>query len=955
MKTFLQETAAALLRGKTPLKDTTVILPNRRAGLFFAKHLGNLIEKPTWMPAIKTIEELFYDLAEAKPADSLTLLFELYEVYKQLHPSPESFDRFYFWGELMLKDFNDVDQFMVDAKRLYHHLAEIKIMERDWAYLTEHQIELIKAFWKSFEGQGSRHQEKFLKFWEILFDLYDRFKASLRVSGYAYPGMLYREVVEKLSLLDRPKSHHVFVGFNAFTKTEEVLVKHFVKAFDAQLFWDVDDYYISDRQQESGLFFRDYQKDTVFGPTFLKELPKDISRGELSLRSYATPLKITQANLVGSILEQAGKNDAWEDTVVILPDEQMLFPVLNSIPETVDRVNVTMGYPVKNTPVYTFLEAVLELQRYIKREDGTLLFYHKPVKDLLSSAYLRRHKEKFCRDLVHDIIQNNLVYVPHSKLIGGGALFDLVFRSHQPGDLLDGLQGLILELSEQLDEKGLDRSYLFQCYRQLSRLKELFQQRNLDLNLDIVVRIFRQMFREVRLPFEGEPLEGLQVMGVLESRNLDFRRVIICNMNERSFPPGGSMNSMVPFNLRKAFGLPVQEQNDAIYAYTFYRLLHRAEEVHLIYTTSAEQGKASEKSRYIYQVMEELGLPEKERQEETVFVPVDASVGVDITIHKTPEVLSIMDRYVFSEQNQTPVAFSPSALNAWLDCRLKFYFQYIAELSEPNEVNEEVDAAVFGNLVHGAMENLYVGFIDRKQRRTVEKDDFAALEDFISPAIERSIRKQYFLDENDRIKLTGQLAIARDVLQKYILQILRLDKEAAPFEIISLEAGRKYKAMMEIGEENDRKLVALGGIIDRVDSHLGIIRLIDYKSGKDIKQFASIESLFDRNNKKRNKAVLQTMFYGFLFQQNFPMIKKPLKPGIVNIRDIFAEGFSPFLVMKEGRGQPVEIEDYFDYQEPFEKYLKGLLSEIFDQKVSFDQTDDLQKCRYCPYVGLCGR
>ncbi|WP_158856813.1 PD-(D/E)XK nuclease family protein [Lunatibacter salilacus] len=956
MDSFLRETAQDLLDKRGQLRDMTIILPNRRAGLFFTRHLGQLIQEPAWMPAIKTIEDLFNEIAQLRPADSLTLIFELYQVYIKLHPSPEPFDRFYFWGELILKDFNDLDQFMVDASKLYHQLSEIKEIETDWSFLTEHQIALIQAFWRTFEGKESQHKDKFLKFWELLAPLYEAFQSSLKVAGLAYSGMIYRQVAESLSEMQPPEAKHIFVGFNAFTLTEKKLIKHFIASYNAEIYWDLDAYYVADPQQESGLFFREYLKDPVLGPTFPEELPQRISAEKIKIKTYATPLKVTQANLTGSILSQVGNFENLEETVVILPDEQLLFPLLNILPEGIKKVNVTMGYPIKNTPIYTFLESVLELQRYIKIEEGVVLFYHKPVVDLLSSVYLRRENPALSLEISGKIQATNQVYVTKETFQGGGKLFSLVFNNYFSGSLLPGLMELIQDLAEHSDMDGLDRSYLFQCYKQLNRLNDLLLNRSeITISLEFVIRIFRQIFREVKLPFEGEPLEGLQIMGVLESRNLDFRRVIICHMNEGSFPPSASLNSMVPFNLRRAFGLPVQEQNDAIYGYTFYRLLHRAEEVHLIYTTAADQGRAGERSRYLYQLLEELGLQREVMKDEVVFVPVDIKSGEMITIQKNPAILELMKRYLVNETGSGTVAISPSALSIWLDCRLKFYFKYIAELAEEEAVSEEVDPAVFGNLVHGALENLYLGFIARKKRIELIPGDFPSLKDFIFPAIEKAIRKQYFLSEDDQLKLTGHLTIARDVLQKYLLQILEVDEMSAPFEIISLEAEKKYKAQFPIQTPFGSQIVLLGGIIDRVDKREGVIRLMDYKSGKDSKQFPSIASLFDRENKNRNKAAMQTLFYGLLYHYNFPENKLPLKPALLNLRDIFASDFSPYLEIKEPRGKPIVVENYLDYKEAFETHLRELLGELFGQDIPFDQTEDLTKCAYCPYSEICGR
>ncbi|UZD24110.1 PD-(D/E)XK nuclease family protein [Algoriphagus halophytocola] len=954
MHSFLRNTAKEILETGVDLQKQTIVLPNRRAGLFFTQHLGNLISEPTWMPEVKTIEDIFYELAGNRPADDLTLIFELYRVYQDLNPEAETFDRFYFWGEMILKDFNDVDQFMADASKLYHHLSEIKELESDLSFLNESQVELIKQFWSSFERQDRGHQEKFLKFWKLLSPLYTSFQASLAVSGLAYSGMLYRKVIESIGDAPKPEKQVHFIGFNAFTGTEEALIKHYITEFEAKIYWDVDAYYLDDKVQEAGLFFRDYQKDKVFGPTFPEEIPTQIEDRKASIKTYATPLKTNQANLVGAILEKIPKGEAWEETVVILPDEQMLFPVLHTLPEQVDKVNVTMGYPVKNAPVYSFLEAVLEMQRFIKEEDGKVLFYHTAVKNLLSSTYLKSVNPHFAEKILEDMQLLNQIHVSAEKLHQGGDLYQLIFQKLQNDSLFSYLGGVMEALAGRLQTEPMQRSYLYQCFKQLTRLKEIFAGQDiLSINREFFIRLFRQIFREVKLPFEGEPLQGLQVMGVLESRNLDFKRVIICNMNEDSFPPSAGLNSMIPFNIRKAFNLPVQEQNDSIYAYTFYRLLHSAEEVHMIYTTASDQGKAGEKSRYIQQMAVELG---RELQEEVLFIPIDQKSPEEINIVKTAEVLELLDKYLVDENGFSQTSFSPSALSVFLDCRLKFYLQYLANIQEKQEVSEEIDAAVFGNLAHLSMEILYQDFAKRKGRSLLEKEDFEELsKSWVFPAIEKAIRQFYHLEGEADTKLNGQMAIARDVLQKYLKQILKIDEASAPFKLISLEKEKKYKASMEISTAKGAQSVSLKGIIDRVDEHNSSVRLIDYKSGQDNKAFPDIPSLFDRENKSRNKAAMQTMFYGLIYQATNPENTLPLKPAIFNLREMFEADFNPYLQQKLGKKPGVEVQDYRQFEEGYSKGLRELLEDIYNPDIPFSQTDDLKKCEYCPYKEICGR
>ncbi|MBN7812821.1 PD-(D/E)XK nuclease family protein [Algoriphagus sp. H41] len=942
---FLKGTAKQILDSGRNLDELTIVLPNRRAGLFFTRYLGELIEEPIWMPEVRTIEQVFYGLAGNTPADELTLIFELYELYRQIQEEPEDFDRFYFWGELILKDFNDLDQFLAPAKTVYQNLAEIKEFESDLSFLTEDQKELISQFWLAFARQNEQEKEKFLRFWQILGRLYTDFQHRLKTAGLAYGGQLYRQVAENLAQIERPKKHYLFVGFNAFTLAEENLIKHFVKEFGAEVFWDVDAFYLEDKLQEAGLFFRDYQRDPVLGETFPKEIPDQVRRKSAQITTHAIPLKTNQANLVGKLLENVGNDERLEETVIVLPDEQLLFPVLHALPPQIDKLNVTMGYPIRNAPIYAFLDGVLDLQRYVKYREGTVTFYHKPVTDLLSFPYLKGEDPTFAQELLEQIQTNNLLDVPQEMLTKEGSLFALIFRKIEPEEIFDYLGTLIQHLAKTYQDDEVQRSYLFQAFKQLNRIRDVFQGNgSKGMKLDFLLKLFRQIFRELKLPFEGEPLQGLQLMGVLESRNLDFRRVIICDVNEGSFPPGGGINSMIPFNLRRAFRLPVQEQNDAIYAYTFYRLLHRSEEVHLIYTTSSDQGKAGEMSRFIQQMQAELGVAKPE----VAMVPVDLTPAEPITVEKSPAVMESLKLYLRKGDPEAFVkAFSASAINSYLDCRLRFYFRYVAGLKEKEEVITGIDPSTFGTILHSAMELLYeIG--EGKSSRKIDTHGIERMKPQVPTAVDRAIRLFYKKPENEEMELSGQLQIAREIFIKYLQAILDYDQKNGDFEIIGLE--KDYPSGILVDTPEGKAEVALGGVIDRMDVKDGVVRLIDYKTGKDTKKVKSVASLFDRDDSGRNKAAMQTMLYAHFYETAHPENQLPLKPGIFNIKEIYNPQFNPFLQLDKE-----EMVDYRRFAEEFRAGLSGLLGEIFDPKVPFDQTEKLEKCTYCAYREICGR
>jgi len=942
---FLKETAQQLLESGRDLKDLQVVLPNRRAGLFFTKYLGELIQQPVWMPEVITIEQLVYQLAGNTPTDDLTLVFELYEEYRTLQQDAEPFDRFFHWGELILKDFNDLDQFLAPVKQVYAHLAEIKEFESDLSFLTEEQWALIAQFWKAFERQNETEQERFLKFWQILGSLYEGFQERLQKSGLAYGGLLYRQVASTIDSIVQPEKQVIFIGFNAFTLAEEKIITHFLAAFGAEIFWDVDAYYLEDPLQEAGLFFRDYIKNPVLGKTFPERIPDEIKKKGYQIHTHSIPLKTNQANLVGKLLEQVGSNEPLEETVIILPDEQLLFPVLHQLPEVISKLNVTMGYPMRNAPIYAFLDAVLDLQRHAKVKEGEVTFYHKPVLDLLAYPYLQAAEGNWAKKAADKIQSENWVDVPKELVSKANTLFGLVFQKVSGDSLLEYLIAIIKHLAKVLQEDPTQKSYLFQAFKQLNRVAEIFTASgSKGLKVEFLLNLFRKLFRDLKLPFEGEPLQGLQVMGVLESRNLDFRRVIICDVNEGSFPPGGGIQSMIPMNLRKAFRLPVQEQNDAIYAYTFYRLLHKAEEVHLIYTTAGEQGKSSEMSRFIQQMRVELPISKPE----SVLVPVNLTPNQPIVLSKTTEMLAILSRYFKPMgEEEAENKFSASALNMYLDCRLRFYLRYVAQLKEKEEVVTTIDPMTFGTLLHRGIELLYE-IPEGQDYRDLDNQEIEGLLPLVSQAVDRAFRELYKKEDGEELLLSGQLHIAKEVLAKYSEAVLAYDQRNGDFRIVGLE--KEHLAHLRIETVEGAKEVALGGVIDRMDIKDQVVRLLDYKTGKDTKKIPSIASLFDRNDKKRNKAAMQTFLYAFFYQYQNPENQLPIKPGIINIKEIYSEDFSPYLQLNNN-----EVNDYREFAEEFEQGLRGLLEEIVNPLVPFDQTEDKKKCTYCAYKELCGR
>jgi hypothetical protein len=971
MKPFLKELAEDLyLKYKEKFSDLTVVFPNRRAGIFFRQYLSELIDKPVWAPEIVSVEDFVVGHSDFQVADKLTLVFELYEEYKKMTPLEEGFDRFYFWGEMLLKDFDDIDHYMVNAKDVFINLKNQKELDNAFDYLTEEQKEVIRAFWQSFRPPTSAHQDGFLQLWRILFDLYEKFKAKLASQGIAYTGMVYRDFVEKTQKgeLNVTDKQVVFAGFNALSRTEERIFSWFRKHRSAEMYWDTDALYMENEQQEAGMFMRRYLDHPDFGATFQRTWSRAFEQQNVKqIEIVGVPMEVGQAKKLGEhIMMLMGEDNQGFDpsqTVIVLPDEQNLFPVLHSLPDAIQKINVTMGFPLRNTPLYGLMEHLLDLQQGARvNHEGKKTFHYKNVLAVLRHPYIMYHDAHVALENIQTIEKENRIYILPEALTGqDGILYQAIFKDLvRVNDVFDYLLDILAIINEGIIETDyeypvLEQEFIYHFYTHLTRLKEIIARQNIELSMPVFLRLFRQLIQSLRLPFSGEPLNGLQVMGVLETRNLDFENVFILSMNEGLFPATGSNHSFIPFNLRKGFGLPVYLQQDAIYAYHFYRILQRARRVFLYYNTEEGQTGGGEMSRFLYQLIYESGLPVRHR---VLSNPVALSEIASLTIEKNTSIRKILEKY-FVVSGKSQSRLTPSALNTYLDCRMRFYFKYVAGLYESDVVQEEVDPMVFGNLLHRTMELVYKRFIGAKQTSLIHQQDFPVIQKGLDEAIEQAFVEHYGRPSSKKFEFEGRNIIVREIIKKFSSKILESDKAYAPFEIKGLELDGKdgFRLELPVNYNGQTQHVGLKGIIDRIDLKNEQIRVIDYKTGKDRKEIESIASLFDRDNKNRNKAAMQTMFYGLLYREKFPDQPYRIMPGLYNSKELFADNFDIRLKLKipDKKGAYEVIEDFSPYRDEFIAGLKGLLEEIFDPAVPFDQTGEVRKCGYCPYIGICNR
>lgn len=953
MKPFLQEVAEDLFRSHgNRLEDICLVFPNRRAGLFFNKYLAGLLQQPVWSPSIYTIQDLMSRISDLNYADELEQISLLYKIYARIRGSGESFDEFFFWGEVMLGDFDEVDKYLVDAKDLFRNLADLKDLERSFQYLSSDQVELIQRFWSTFSmEQLSQQKQQFLEIWSVLYPVYEGFRNELLGRGLGYEGMVYRDVAEKIGsgrFPDLPFNKIVFTGFNALNPCEQILFKDLQNTGKAVFYWDYDEYYLDREVHEAGRFMR--ENLSAFKDSGSKIERLNIRKSRKTVQVYSIPSDAGQAQLVHSILENVLKEDKIaEETAIVLANEDLLIPVLNALPAELGEINVTMGHPVHSTPVFSLIEHLIDLQRNLREaSSGEPRFYYRDVLPILQHQYINLRSRIEAEEMVRAIHERNLIYLPRS-ILNRNDLFATLFRKiERPEDIAAYLL-TILEMitgGKQEDQKpvpALELEFIYRIYTRIKRLNDVLGRLELRFGLPAFLRLFHKFLQRTRIPFSGEPLAGIQVMGVLETRVLDFKRIIILSMNEGSFPGTQGIQSFIPHNLRHGFKLPVAEHQDAIYGYYFYRLIQRSEDIHLIYNSQAEGLNTGEKSRYIYQLKYD---PAFDVTEWSAGFDVQSAPVQPIRVEKSEAVMKMLHGY--SPPQGGKLYLSPSALNSYIDCSLQFYFKYVAGIKEPEELQEEVDPALFGTLLHESVRKLYDSLGSPIEKKQLEK--IHASPDKIGEAIDDAFREVYFRNEQKRPE--GRNRVIREIILSYVSRVLEKDMEYCPIRVHSLED--MYQMELRVPSGHGEISATLGGKIDRIDRLEDGCRVLDYKTGTGRMFFGSVEELFDPGQRDRNRAAFQTILYAKLFKSSGGDEGLRITPGVYLIREIFKPGFRYHFGIGTAKNS-LPLWDYSGVDEEFTRNLNGLVTDIFDPDSAFVQTDQEDICRNCPYRGLCHR
>jgi len=925
------------------LHRISLVFPSRRASVFFNAYLNELVKSPVIGPETITIDELVGRISGTQISDQISLILHLHRVYVAETGHEETLDDFFFWGEILLNDFNDIDKYQLDARDLFQNIKDIKEVETRFDYLSAEQKKAIEAFWGNMgRVDGSANREKFMAVWNKLPAIYRRFRTELLRQNHGYTGLVYRQLIEEL---DRGEAslpvgdQFVFIGFNALNHCESKLFKRFQSAERGMFFWDYDEAFLNDPAQEAGFFIR---RNRIEFPA-----PKDFildegAQKKQKISVVSVPGQVAQAQVIHyrALFDDEIKANRFDETALILSDESLLVPVISAAGARFRQINITMGYALQNTPVYSLISLLIDLQKNSRKLDGDVAFYHRPVLALLKHQLIAGIETK---GLVSEIRSKNKIHVRQNDL-NRSELLNLIF-SAQPdwkafaGYLMEIIRHLGLRFSgDEEDPARLDGEYLYQAYLSIQRLVDTLDElADQKISMSLFFRLLIQHLQRVSIPFEGEPLTGLQVMGFLETRLLDFKKVVLFSVNEGKMPKSTPVHSFIPYHLRKAFGLPAYEEHDAMYAYYFYRLLHRAEEVVLVYNSAADGLNSGEMSRYLFQLKYDSVVQPKEYYFDFNF---KASGNKPITIQAAEAHQEKLLR------NFATCKLSPSALNTYLDCKLKFYFKHIAFIKESDDVLEDVDPRLFGNLFHYAMEMLYQDF----EGKEVQKDDLKALlvnKAKIEQVIRAAFAKEYYKDKDmNEVRISGKNILVKDHLETYLNQLLMNDLAFAPFKIVALEG--QYEAPFEVQAGVDKQKILLGGTIDRIDETADGIRIIDYKTGRNLSlNFKDVAQFYERDKNGRPKEIFQTLVYSEIYRRSAGMGN--LRPTIYKIDDFFNDEFHPELMY---RSEPL---NYNAVAEDFRESLDELLNEVFSVNQTYNQTEDVRKCRMCPYNLICRR
>ncbi|OAB31341.1 PD-(D/E)XK nuclease superfamily protein [Flavobacterium fryxellicola] len=913
---FLDKIATVILENySNTLSNTIVVLPNKRAKIFLIEALKNQVTKNILSPEIISIEDFVQNIAGIRTVDPIELLFEFYEVYLSITDkgNQQTFELFANWAKTLLQDFNEIDRYLLDPAHVLSYLKDIEDIKK-WGIEVENKTTLL---------------EKYIDFWKLLPNYYQSLYTHLLNKGIGYQGLIYREAVNNLnhftdSVQDKK---FIFAGFNALNAAEEKIIQHLIAADQAKIYWDVDQTFLNDPYHDAGLFVRRFKENWKHYKLHPFEWIVDDFSESKNIQVIGTPKTIGQAKIAGSLIEhviQENPEGKLDKVAVVLGDENLLVPLLYSLPSSVGALNITMGYSSKNNPAQILIAKLFKMHtNALSRNAKSYVLYYKDVLDILTHPLVEPYAKT--SKLVHVINQNNYTFIPHHKLIELNLipteLFLLLFQKWEKGSIpvLETISKLLQTIKENLsndnEEEKITKAFVFAIFKVINKLINYYSKHEHIDKIETLYAIYKQVIDLAEVSFEGEPLNGLQIMGVLESRVLDFDTIIVTSMNEGKFPAGKSQNSFIPYDVKRELGLPTFKEKDAIYTYHFYHLLQRAKNIYLLYNTESEGLDAGEKSRFITQLEVEKQASHNLTHE--IFNAVLPETAYQAMV--IPKSESVMVRL----KEIAGKGFSPSALTSYIRNPIQFYFQKILRISEVEEVEENIALNTLGTIIHETLRVLYEPFIGKFISESSIQDCFKQ--------IDQEVLKQFKLVYKEGEIKKGRNLLAFEVAKRNVSNFLKVELE-------SIRSGDAIK-ILALEKTFERQLqhpslpfpVLIRGNVDRIEERNGIIRIIDYKTGKVEKASVTLKSWNGLTEDIKSDKIIQVLAYAYMYELEAK--GKPIEAGIISFKNLKA-GFLPFNFKEDKEGNTVIDETILS------NYLEQmvlLLREILDDTIPFEE------------------
>jgi ATP-dependent helicase/nuclease subunit B len=969
MVPFLKEVAEDLVaRTGKDLHHVAVLYNNTRPVAYLQNHLARTIGKPFWSPSFFTIQEFFALSTDLQVADGFTQFFTLYQQYNELLKKEGTKtinpDVFYPVARIILSDFAQIDNDLVNADQLFEELKDIAVIEKNFQHLTAEQQAFLEQFWTSFSsGKQKNHQEQFIRMWRRMPALYAGFHAALETKGLTSMAHVYRKLA--LGMAEKPdfiddfaKGKLAFAGFNALSNAEAKIFKRWSQDEKALFYFDTDNYYMQDETQEAGLFLRKNIHKLGL-PNALGESRDLIRSGQKEIKVYKTQGQTAQAKILQNELEKdypmLDAADNAGKIALILADESLLLPVLQTIPThytgeggitAVVNLNVTMGYPLLATSIFGLADIWLSVQAQLAGGKKDTVHYRE-VEAFLSHPLIGLPAD-LRNKLQKEILEGIFIEVGMDTLKSAGELASLFFKKRNTGaSAINGLLevfGLILQ--QQIAEKTLKQTeadLFIATIKELNRLHDTLNAYTTELPLPFVLSLIQKAIQGIAVPLSGEPLEGVQVMGLLESRSLDFEHVYILGVNEGVLPQVSVSPSFIPDSIRRAYGLPVIENQDAISAYMFYRLLQRSKKVSLVYNGQGDENNTGEPSRFLRQLEFESGYTFKYFDQSQ---PISTSHHTKTDIKKEAEVLQRLNLYL--DRQDPSLRLSATALTTYMNCQVQFFYKYIAKIEEPKELTENLEANNIGSMLHFVMERFYEEL--KAESPYITRERIAGHRKQLGRLGKIAFSKIMAENEHQEVNHNGMQQVVLAIVAEYANVILNYDEMEAPFSILDLES--KDEINFNINVQGKQRSLMLHGIIDRVDLKNGLTRVVDYKTGRDELMFTSLEDIFNTESGKQNKALVQTLFYTYVYEQAKGITG--MEPNLYLIRKMRKEG-TLFYSNESRKRVYLQVEHLAGLKEEFSKRLKAKLEELFDPEIPFVHTAQADNCKYCPYMSLCGK